>query len=179
MPWYLFVPRVSQSSNNMTQLVRLFKLAKMVKMVRLFRLMRIVNRLSYALLVRTAVNSVLRFFGTVVLSAHWSSCMFYGIAANEMQNSEGNWISNQQLERKPVLDKYIASLYWVIMTMTTVGYGDVHPVSTAGRGFTITLMMFGAAIFAYGITNIVSLVSGMNQSEWEFRKKMDQVNEYM
>lgn len=38
------------------------------------------------------------------------------------------------------------SLYMTIMTMTTVGYGEVHPLSFYGRIFTIILMLLGVGL---------------------------------
>lgn len=38
---------------------------------------------------------------------------------------EGGWIEISGLLDKPNADIYITSLYWVITTLTTVGYGDI------------------------------------------------------
>lgn len=37
------------------------------------------------------------------------------------------------------------ALWWGITTMTTVGYGDRYPVTAAGRGLAVFLMLFGIA----------------------------------
>lgn len=41
-----------------------------------------------------------------------------------------------------------ASIYWAIITLTTVGYGDVVPVTTAGRALGALIALLGIAIFA-------------------------------
>ncbi|MEM7335442.1 MAG: potassium channel protein [Chloroflexota bacterium] len=43
----------------------------------------------------------------------------------------------------------IDSLYMVVITMTTVGFGEVQPLSQAGRLFTIALMFSGIGVVAY------------------------------
>ncbi|MCG8584082.1 MAG: potassium channel family protein, partial [Pirellulales bacterium] len=39
-------------------------------------------------------------------------------------------------------------LWWSIVTLSTVGYGDVYPITVAGRVFTALLIMVGLAVVA-------------------------------
>ncbi len=43
-------------------------------------------------------------------------------------------------------DSYWNALWWAIVTVTTVGYGDFYPVTGPGRGVGILLMVLGVAI---------------------------------
>jgi len=38
---------------------------------------------------------------------------------------EKSWILATEMADKPSSDVYITALYWVITTLTTVGYGDI------------------------------------------------------
>lgn len=42
----------------------------------------------------------------------------------------------------------IASLWWAICTLTTVGYGDVYPVTVIGRFFAAVISLVGIGIIA-------------------------------
>lgn len=53
---------------------------------------------------------------------------------------------------------WIDSLYMVVITMTTVGFGEVQPLSPAGRLFTIGLMLVGISVLAYGFSTILEYV---------------------
>ena len=47
--------------------------------------------------------------------------------------------------------------YMTIVTFTTVGYEEVHPLSSTGRIFTIFLMVAGVGVMLYVLTTVVNL----------------------
>jgi len=53
------------------------------------------------------------------------------------------------------------SLYMTVITLSTIGYGEVNPVSQPGRMFTLVLIVMGVGFFLYVIGNVVQfLVEG-------------------
>ncbi|MGD8293953.1 MAG: potassium channel protein [Desulfobacterales bacterium] len=53
------------------------------------------------------------------------------------------------------------SLYMTVITLSTIGYGEVNPVSQIGRIFTLILIVMGVGFFLYVIGNVVQfLVEG-------------------
>jgi len=60
------------------------------------------------------------------------------------------------------------SLWWAIITLTTVGYGDVYPITVGGRVFTFVILMIGLGIVAIP-TGIISsaLTKSMDKKEVE------------
>jgi voltage-gated potassium channel len=53
------------------------------------------------------------------------------------------------------------ALYMTVITLSTIGYGEVNPVSATGRIFTLVLIVMGVGFFLYVIGNVVQfLVEG-------------------
>lgn len=67
----------------------------------------------------------------------------------QLADEQGSWF------RSMVGVHYVRDLYWLMMTFTTVGYGDITPQGTAGRIFAIMAMLFAPAFFG----GIVSLLN--------------------
>src|ERR1700733_3692890 len=65
------------------------------------------------------------------------------------------------------------SLYMTVITVGTVGYGEVHPLSTAGRAFTMVLILGGIGVFTYGFSTIAAVVIEGDLSEAFRRRRMD------
>lgn len=63
------------------------------------------------------------------------------------------------------------ALYMTVITIATIGFGEVHPLSTAGRAFTIVLVATGVGAVAYGFSALTALwVEGAVSDIWERRR---------
>ena len=56
------------------------------------------------------------------------------------------------------INTYYDSLWWSIVTLTTVGYGDIYPTTNAGRTVASILMFIGLGIIASITATIASFL---------------------
>ena len=73
-------------------------------------------------------------------------------------------------------DNIPKSIYWAVVTLTTVGYGDVVPITTLGKTVSVFIMMLGYAIIAVP-TGIVSSELSKNRKDNQQLKKQDTILE--
>jgi len=59
-------------------------------------------------------------------------------------------------------------LWWAFVTLTTVGYGDLYPVTSAGRVIAVFTMIFGITIYSLIIANLTYYVEQVGR-----QRKMD------
>ena len=59
------------------------------------------------------------------------------------------------------------SLWWAVITLTTVGYGDIYPVTIGGRFFTVAVLMVGIGIVAVPAAIVTSALSQARNLEGE------------
>jgi voltage-gated potassium channel len=73
---------------------------------------------------------------------------------------------------------FFDALYMTVITVTTIGYGEVHVLSTAGRVFNILLIVAGFATFAYAIAKLTQyIVDGEIRKYFKHRKLMSAINQ--
>ncbi len=53
---------------------------------------------------------------------------------------------------------FFDSLYMTVITLATVGYAEVRPLTTEGRVFTVFLIFSGMGVLLYGVTELTSFV---------------------
>ena len=68
------------------------------------------------------------------------------------------------------------AIYWAVVTLTTVGYGDIVPITTLGKTISVFIMILGYAIIAVP-TGIVSAELSRNRKDKEQLKNQDTILE--
>ena len=60
------------------------------------------------------------------------------------------------------MDQYFYAAYFVVTTMTTVGYGDLSGYTTTERIYCIILMIFGVLCFTFVSGALSSIMSSVD-----------------
>jgi voltage-gated potassium channel len=124
-------------------IVRLLRILRIFRVLRLVAFLNEANMLAGAL--RRSARKIFVFFSMMIIITMIFGCLLYVV--------EGP---------KNGFDNIPISIYWAIVTITTVGYGDVVPLTPLGRLISATGMLLGYAIIAVP-TGIITaeLASGM------------------
>jgi voltage-gated potassium channel len=67
------------------------------------------------------------------------------------------------------------ALWWAVVTVTTVGYGDKYPVTAEGRGIATFLMFSGIGITGFLTAVLTSFFLGRSEEEGEILKRLDRI----
>jgi len=71
-----------------------------------------------------------------------------------------------------VFSSVFHSLWWAVATLTTVGYGDVYPITIGGRLFTFFVLLIGLGIVSFPAGLVASALSRAH--EMEILEKMEE-----
>ncbi|XP_044464307.1 potassium channel AKT1-like isoform X3 [Mangifera indica] len=109
---------------------------------------------------KTGTTIIFGFDAVTLFAVHCAGCFYYLIAARH-HDPHRTWIGaslGDNFIEQSIWTRYVTSMYWSITTLTTVGYGDLHPVNAGEMIFDIFFMLFNLGLTAYLIGNMTNLV---------------------
>lgn len=126
LPTYaaLFIPEAAP-----LLILRLFRIIRIFRVLRLLAYIKEATVLSEAL--RRSSRKIFVFFSMMIIITTLFGCLLYVV-----EGPENGFHTIPE------------SVYWAIVTITTVGYGDVAPVTALGRAIASVGMLIGYAIIA-------------------------------
>jgi voltage-gated potassium channel len=68
--------------------------------------------------------------------------------------------------------KWIDAIYFSVITITTVGYGDIHPTNDITKIFTIFYVLIGVGIIAASLNILVKVAAQRRLEKRQARKKL-------
>lgn len=113
--------------------------------------------------------ALLKVLLVVFFIVHWAACLYFYIADIERSIGNPNWITHFEIDKLPPLDQYVASAYWALTTMTTVGYGDLFPISVTELFFGLFCMILACGVFAYIIGSLSTIIDHKSALILEFK----------
>jgi len=121
---------------------------------------------------------------SVVLVSHWMACIWYVVAlCNDCDGVDrtGTWIDATFGEEREqsLYNLYVASWYFAVMTMTTIGYGDIAPTNAMEEIVASIFMLIGALFYAYVITTVTEAMAALHKEQQRYREIMDDLNAFM
>ncbi len=126
---------------------RLFRVARLVRLSRLTKGFRLLRAFGFLGILKKRLNKFLHTNGFIYV--------LYSAGVLILASS----IAMSYLENKTFGD----ALWWSIVTTTTVGYGDISPVTPAGRIIAVILMIFGIGLIGMLTGTITTYFTGKQE----------------
>ncbi|MQL72802.1 hypothetical protein Taro_005116, partial [Colocasia esculenta] len=131
-------------------------------LLRLWRLRRVTDlfaRLEKDIRISYFWTRIVKLICVTLFTAHTAGCIYYWMATHHRE-AQDTWIGSQlsNFEEEGIWVGYIYSMYWSIVTLTTVGYGDLYARNSWEKAFTFLYMVFNLGFGSYVIGNMTHLV---------------------
>ncbi|MGN8939385.1 ion transporter [Bittarella sp. HCP28S3_D9] len=137
--------------------LRVLRMLRVIRLLRLFKVNRYTNALS-------KIGEVFKRKASQLFSSMFVVFLLMVIASVIMYNVENS-------AQPEVFNNAFSGLWWAVATLTTVGYGDIYPITVAGKILSAIIAVLGIGLVAVP-TGIIS--SGfMEQIEQEKKSQED------
>ena len=119
----------------------------LLKSARLLRLFRVARKLDRYSEYGVAVLFLLMCLFTLI--AHWFACIWYAIGESEKHNPHSwavrmeNLLNSSNAEGMTPSKRYVASLYFIVSSMTSVGFGNIAATTEKEQIFSVIIMLAG------------------------------------
>ena len=133
--------------------LRTLRILRMLRLFRLFKLVRYNKATTRFYRAFYIVKEELVLFGIVTLMLLYISSVGIYYFENESQPEQFKSIFH--------------SFWWAVTTLTTVGYGDVYPITIGGRLFTFIILMIGLGLAAVPAGLLAAALSKLKTEEDE------------
>ncbi|OYP37771.1 potassium channel protein [Rhodopirellula sp. MGV] len=134
---YVFVPQTQTRSFVILRSIRLLRAFRVLK---LWRMMSDADELWHA--VWNARHKIIVFLIVVMVAVTISGTLMYFVETIMPALVAG--VPPQDFDSR--FDSIPQAMYWAIVTMTTVGYGDIVPTTTTGKVISATLILLGYSL---------------------------------
>ena len=124
--------------NILGQGFKIFRISRLLRILRLFKFIRYSKNIKI-------LGNVIKREKTILLTVLGIAVFYIFISALIMFNAEPH--INPETGQA-TFQNFFDALYWATVTLTTVGYGDVTPVTDIGRLISMVSSLFGVAIIA-------------------------------
>ncbi|KAH9649276.1 Potassium channel SKOR [Citrus sinensis] len=158
--------------------------------IRLYRVRKVIEffqKLEKDIRINYLFTRIIKLIAVEIYCTHTAACIFYYLATTLPHEKEGyTWIGSLKLgdysysnfRDIDIWTRYTTSMYFAIVTMATVGYGDIHAVNLREMIFIMIYVSFDMVLGAYLIGNMTALIVKGSKTE-KFRDKMTDLIKYM
>lgn len=158
-----------------------------IRLSRALRVTELFERLEKDIRLNYLFTRIIKLFVVELYCTHTAACFFYYLATTLPPWEEGyTWIGSLKMgdynyahfRDIDLWTRYITSLYFAVVTMATVGYGEIHAVNVREMIFVMIYVSVDMILGAYLLGNMAALIVKGSKTE-RFRDKMADLIKYM
>ena len=174
------VDLISYDKAEVTVLARAAKIGKLYKLIRMIRLAKVlkllkskntvVTQFTQKMKISQGMERLMFFMVFFVFFFHISTCMWIFIASVDLDTS--SWLADPYYIYMDDEDLYLMSGYFIVTTISTVGYGDLSASTTLERVFCIIIMLAGVTTFTFISGALSSILSNYDNSQALLQEKL-------
>eukprot|EP00795_Rhopilema_esculentum_P003097 gene3097-1387_t len=173
---------------------RWIEIINVIKVIRLIRLLRVARKLDHYL--KFGAMTLVLWLFLFCLCCHWMACIWYVIAKNyDKATTRWSWIyilADLTNEPYKVVDGvavegsgpsipslYMSALYYCMSSLTTCGFGNIAPNTTAEKLFGCVTMLLGCLLYAFIFGQVTSIIQQLQKPSSDYHQRLDSIRRFI
>ena len=190
------------------KLLRALRLLRLLRLLKVLKMKRYIQLLEDATQINLQVLALIKLLVGIIYLCHLLGCVWFYLHLSVFQpkhphippDSTDEFIEQYNLEVEQrreevttwltyydhgsglyggVWRQYLYSVYWALMTLTTVGYGDITPTNDLERFYVLFCLLVGAVVFGFLLSTLGDVLSNIDKNESRVEARMNEVKEYL
>jgi hypothetical protein len=157
---------------NLTKTIRIYRVVIIMKILRIIRQSNSLQIIMSRLHITPAINNLLSNIIRLFFLLHFVGCIWGTIAVSFDSIEQMNWVTAQELQNTDIWERYITCIYWAVITVCTVGYGDITPTNNYEVYTNILLMWMGVTAQSYIMSQVTSIFLMKGSTEQSKHEKI-------
>ncbi|KAL4491975.1 hypothetical protein ABPG72_008396 [Tetrahymena utriculariae] len=157
------------------------KYCKMLFLIRSLQIPIIYREIESKLNIRIKMkhqSELLKLIFFILSVAHLVGCSFRFVGLMEIsQGIDKTWLKDDS--QSYWVYQYANCIYQAVVTMVTLGYGDITPLTIAENFFTIFIVLISCGVFGYCINQVGMIIQSIGKERENFNLTMDKLNIFM
>eukprot|EP00747_Dinoflagellata_sp_TGD_P086534 gnl/TRDRNA2_/TRDRNA2_163313_c1_seq4.p1 gnl/TRDRNA2_/TRDRNA2_163313_c1~~gnl/TRDRNA2_/TRDRNA2_163313_c1_seq4.p1 ORF type:complete len:347 (-),score=41.01 gnl/TRDRNA2_/TRDRNA2_163313_c1_seq4:28-945(-) len=167
-------------------LLKVFRCFRLMRLLRLARFARVWDRWHTSFGFSYCFLALAQLIGGGLLVCHWCACLWGGLALQGEHHGEATWLSALQAAKggsdesyHSAARVYCLSVYWAVVTLTSIGYGDITPQNDREYWVATICMIVMACNWAYVVGSVCGILSALDPDTVYFKNALDRLNTLM
>ena len=170
---------IKEYNNRNYQINPMLYILLIIKVIKVYKMLNDNSTISYLseILVKDEIldnyGGMIIIIFLIICVLNLATCLFIFLGFN----SYPNWIFKLNIQDDCYTNIYLTSVYFIIVTITTVGYGDITGGSMPEITFQILLLIVGTIAYSFTISYISNYIIKIHQKSMTYEKNIEILRE--
>ena len=179
---FSFIESPTGAYSNIIKFIRLRSAARLIRLSKIFKAFNkeessVIKYFKHLLSMSYSSEKIIKVVFQIFMCVHLASCVWHLLASIDDYGPE-TWVFRSKNVDSSTSRKYLLSLYWSMITLATIGYGEIYPVSLSEKIFGIFWMGFALYILSFFISSLSSLLSQIDLKKTLLNEQMHFIDEF-
>ena len=140
------------------------KMTKWIGQLNRLKNFTLLSKVDHFIISHKKLSEFVFLFVTLVTTIHIFTSLFFLIARYEDFSNE-SWVVRCNIQDLPITSQYLTTMYFIVTTLATIGYGDLHPYTEIEIVVTLILTFLGLFLVSVSVSQFTVLFDKILQGD--------------